>query len=239
MSIRVISIVIVFLIHLTKEGLGQPNRLIKGMVSDRETNIPLNSIFIKHINRDTIFQSDRQGLFHLEARKGDRLVFLSPRHLTDTLTVNESTYYQVKLKTMSIVLPEVFITSRRNTSPQQKLEENRREYKDIYSKGDTKNMFTVGVGFALDITKLYNALGKSGRDARRLQRTLQKDFEADMVEQRFNRALVSNITKLEGKDLDLFMINYLPDYDWINSSSDYDIIVYIRAKWEEFKGRNK
>jgi hypothetical protein len=120
--------------------------------------------------------------------------------------------------------------------------QNKKDYKDIFWKGDDKHIFSVPLvlgpelGVNLNIDKLYSALSKQGKDARRLQRTLTGDYRNRMVDQRFNKTLVARITGYKGEKLDDFIAKYRPTYAFISKASTYDIIQYIKQKQASNKG---
>jgi len=95
-------------------------------------------------------------------------------------------------------------------------------------------VYATPFGIAVNINKLYSALSKEGKDARRLQRTLTRDYESDEIDRLFSKEMVKNATHLDGKELDNFISEYRPSYNWIKTASDYELILYIKEKLQQF-----
>src|SRR5690606_8881774 len=123
----------------------------------------------------------------------------------------------IELEDNFIVLDEVNITAKGLTS-QQTLMLRKKEYRTIYLKGDNKRIIQLspmGLGITISINRLFSALSKEGKDARRLQRIFVKDYENSIVDQRFSKELVRKITGLKGKLLDDFIMEHRPSYEMI------------------------
>lgn len=206
---------------------------ISGIVVSDTARLSGAAIYNFKINARTI--SDIRGEFSISARKGDTLITKMFNYKTDTLVVNNKNFIIIKLKQVSQMLREVIIKDTA-LSPLEKYNQNKKEYKDIYWKGDESKMISIpliigqGIGLNLSIDKLYNALSKQGKDARRLQRTLTKDYKNSVVDQHFNRRLVGRITGYQGKKLDDFIVKYRPSYGFVSKASQYDIILYIKKE---------
>ncbi|WP_442587484.1 hypothetical protein ACSBL2_15675 [Pedobacter sp. AW31-3R] len=211
-----------------------------GQVYDSENHQPLDSVYFFHKKTKIIAFSSKEGNFTFNGFPGDSIIVSRRGFLRDTVIFRNEEYKNIGLIKGSIVLEEVAIKAKRN-SPLEDYRLNRMLYKDIYLKGDKKNMVNVTpVGVAVSINKVFSALSKEGKDARRMQRKIDTEYRLDEVDSRFNKQLVSKITHLEGKDLSDFISEYRPDFGWINSASDYEIIVYIKEKLPHFlKNRAK
>lgn len=153
---------------------------------------------------------------------GDTVALKKEVYLSDT-TISDTT----------IVLKSVTITAER-ASPLERYQANKEAYNSIFWKGDKKDMVRVSpLGIAVNINKLFSALSKEGKDARRLQTMLKNNYEMDEVDAFFNKQLIKDVTGLEGHELDDFMLKYRPDYKWVKSASHYDLILYIKEKFKE------
>ena len=106
--------------------------------------------------------------------------------------------------------------------------------------GAFSNPFSTapGGGAGLSLDALYNSLSRSGRNAQHLQELIQSDYEQNVIDYRFNRSYVGNITRLKGTDLADFMIKYRPSYYLVTSDSEYEFITYIRTSLRRYQ-RNK
>ncbi|MFB5944466.1 hypothetical protein [Albibacterium profundi] len=147
------------------------------------------------------------------------------QNVDDEVTLN--------LSDTTVTLKSVTITAER-ISPLERYQANKEAYKSIFWKGDREDMIQVApLGVAVNINKLFSALSNEGKDARRLQKMLESEYEMEEVDSFFNKPLVKEVTGLDGNELNDFMLKYRPDYDWIKSASHYDLILYIKEKFKE------
>ena len=230
-SVPIFKYLLIFcLLIFCDNVIAQINNISGIVVTD---SARLNGAEILNLKMNERSISDIRGFFFIKARKGDTIITKILNYKTDTLTVNNQYFIVIKLKPSSRMLKEVVI---KNTSltPLEKYNENKKEYKDIYWKGDKSKMFQIGVGMVpgvgINIDKLYSALSKQGKDARRLQKILTQDYQNDVVDQRFTKSLVGNITGYKGEQLDDFIIKYRPSYEFVSKVTKYDIIQYIKKE---------
>lgn len=128
------------------------------------------------------------------------------------------------------MLKEAVINSTALT-PEKTLEENKTAYKEIFRKGDKSHAVVItplGVGVVID--KVWSAVSKEGKDARKMQRRLTTDYKSAVVDRRFTKTLVGRITGYEGIRLDDFMVKYRPTFEMINKWNSYELIGYIKTK---------
>ena len=190
---------------------------------------------IKNLQNHTQTVSDNQGAFSIRVKNADTLVTTKPLFKTDTMIYIGQALIMVQLKHAVHDLDEVTIRSSLLT-PKDIYEQNKKEYKDIYWKGDYSHMFGTSIGtmpgIAINIDKLYNLLSKQGKDARKMQRTLTRDYHDDVIDHLFTKDLVSNVTGYDGPKLDTFMMKYRPTYEFIAKSTEYDVRRYVKEKYE-------
>ncbi len=90
-----------------------------------------------------------------------------------------------------------------------------------------------GGGISLD------ALSKKNRDRWAFQAMYEKWQNDKYVDFIFNKALISEITKLEGDDLRLFMQYYRPTYSFLRSATEYEYLDYIKKSYLDYLRRPK
>lgn len=230
------SSLILFTILLTGHLYAQK---VTGLVSSN--NQRLNNVFIKNISNHAQALSDDRGNFIITAKSGDTLVTLKDYYACDTLVIANQTELVINLGKNPTLLKEVVISSKPIT-PAATYQADKKEYKDIYFKGDKSHIVEAAIGLqpgiAINIDKVYNALSKQGKDARRMQRTLSGNYKNSVVDRRFN-PLVASVTGFKGKQLNDFIANNRPSYDMVIKAKDYDLIQYIRKKLSENKTNNR
>lgn len=215
------------------------DKQVQGIVFDKDTKERIARVSIINLTSGQSYYDDFKGEFNVAASPGDKLVFIKEYYFNDTVLVKNNNNIIVYLPRNSIMLHEVTIRDSLHT-PMQRLLATRREYSKAYGSSAFSNPFSVvpggGAGFNLDA--LYNSLSRSGRNAAHLQGLIQEDYQQNVIDYRFNRSYVGNITKLKGNDLNEFMIRYRPSYYTVTSDTEYEFISYIRTSLRRFL-RNK
>jgi hypothetical protein len=128
------------------------------------------------------------------------------------------------------MLKEVIVMDKALT-PEKILKENKETYKEIYRKGDESHAVVItplGVGVVID--KVWSAVSKEGKDARKMQRRLTTDYRSATVDRRFTKNLVTRVTGYKGIRLDDFMVKYRPTFEMVNKWNNYELVEYIKAK---------
>lgn len=214
---------------MKQTALGQKKN-ISGQLIDKRTGAAIDQTLITNIQSKQYTLSDKQGVFSILVCIGDTLRFSKVGYKTFVQVITNIKPMHIELEDNIIVLDEVNITAKGLTS-QQTLMLRKKEYQTIYLKGDKSRIVQIApLGIAISINRLFSALSKEGKDARRLQRTFVKDYENSIVDQRFSKELVGRITGLKGKLLDDFIMQHRPSYEWIVKATDYDIITYIKER---------
>jgi hypothetical protein len=211
-------------------------RIVVGAVSSGQDRISGAIIHNLRSNARTI--SDTRGMFAIKASKGDTLTVDDITYASEKFVVGDDDNILITLKPSSRTLKQVDIHDS-VPDPLRKFNQNKKEYAEIYAKGDKSHIVSFPVtmypipmaGIAINVDKIYNALSKQGRDARRLQRDFVMDYHDDIIDKRFTKKLVQRITGYDGKRLDDFMIANRPTYDFMKDASDYDLYAYIKNKF--------
>ena len=198
---------------------------------------PLNGATVKNINLNMLAISGDEGAFTLKLNNGDTVVTSYLGFKTDTLVFYEQNSLLITLKPLTNKIGEVVIKGFK-ISPLEKLRKNQEDYKQIYRIGDDSHMFNAlggfgFAGFAISIDALYSHFSRAGKNARKLQKTLVRDYYADIVDSRFTKDLVTKYTGYEGQQLDQFMIDNRPTYEFIKYASEYDVIKFIQKMAKE------
>lgn len=197
--------------------------------------ISLNGAIIRNITAKKIAVSDVHGSFRINAVNGDTIITSFIGYNTDTLIVKTQNFLAISLRPFINALGEVIIKGNK-LSPLEQFKKNKEDYKQIYRIGDNSHLFSAGggyghIGVGLSVDALYSTFSKEGKDARRLQRILINDYHSSLVDSRFTKNLVSRITGwYQGKQLDDFMTDNRPTYEFIQTATDYDLIEYIRRR---------
>jgi len=212
---------------------------VEGVVYDKDTKERVARTNIMNLTSGESFYNNLKGEFKIDAKPGDKLVFLKLDYLADTLTVKDNSNLLISLRRIAIPLKEVTIRDTLVT-PLQRLQATKRNFSKVYGSSAYDGAFTSspGSGAGISIDALWNSLSRSGRNAKHLQGIIEEDYQQNVIDYRFNRSYVANITKLKDQDLTDFMTYYRPGYFIVTTATEYEFITYIRNSLKRYL-RNK
>lgn len=213
-------------------------RNLQGIVFDRDSKIRLTRVYIFNTRSQKALYNNTKGEFKTIAQTGDVLIAQLDGYQSDTVKVgpvNDVIFY---LKRKSIRLQEVIVKDTLQ-SPSKRLKEIQEDYKDIYLKGNSSDIFNIGGpngggGVGLSIDALYSAFSKEGKDARKLQKILDRDYKELVIDYRYTPDLVQQATGLGGIKLRDFMQQYRPSYNFVLEANDYELLLFIRASYQKY-----
>ncbi|HVW16510.1 MAG TPA: hypothetical protein VHB54_21945 [Mucilaginibacter sp.] len=228
-------LVLVFLFGAFTVRTFAQEKEIEGIVFDKDTKERVARTLIIDTTTRKAFYNNLKGEFKIEARIGDVLIFNKEDYFSDTLTVKSGDNLLIYLHRKAIPLKGVTIKDSLHT-PLQKLAATKREYSMIYGSRAYNDPLSAvpGGGAGINLDALYNALSRKGRDAIRLQGVIQQDYEENVIDYRFNKSYVANITHLKDPDLTDFMHRYRPSYFRVTTDTEYEFITYIKTSLRRY-----
>ncbi|WDF55526.1 hypothetical protein [Mucilaginibacter sp. KACC 22063] len=223
------------LILLVCGKLYAQDRKADGVVFDKDSKERIAKVNIINTRTGESIYNNLQAEFHINARSGDHLIFSKPNYLSDTITVSGTGSIAVYLKPTGVMLRQVDIHDTIKT-PQKQLEATKREYSKVYGSLADRDLLSVSPygGAGLSIDGIWNSLSRSGRNAAHLREIIQRDYQQDIIDYRFNKALVSRITGLTEPRLTDFMQRYRPGYYIVTTTNDYEFIQIIRNNYRRY-----
>ena len=225
-------LILIFIVLYVK-AIAQ-EKSIAGLVVDKQTQERIAKINVVNINNGASVYNNLNGVFTIDAKPGDTLIFKRLEYINDTVKVENYIPIAVYMVRASITLKEVTIRDTALT-PEKKLAATKREYSKAYGSLASHDMLaSSGVGVGLSIDALYNALSRSGRNAKHLRERIDQDYHQDVIDYRFNKTLVSSITGLKDKKLTDFMQKYRPGYYFVLNATDYEFITSIKTNYKRY-----
>ncbi|WP_316807359.1 hypothetical protein [Pedobacter agri] len=208
---------------------------VQGIVIDKETKQRLAKVYIYNIRTGDGLYNNTKGEFSTYANPGDTLVAALAGYGVDTIVFKGQTAAYFQLKSLGIRLRDVVIAQKRLT-PQQQYEKSVSEYRYQTMKGSSKDLLNLGTGgVGLGIDAIYNLLSRQGRNARHLQKILEKDYREDLIDYRFNASLVQQVLNIKETELTDFMQQYRPTYQFVLDADDYAFNVFIRNAYRSYR----
>ncbi len=215
---------------------------VSGTVYDLTKTIPVKEVYVKATNGNTAV-SDSNGRYRIFTAKNDSLTFsylgkptakFSVNQIADVANFDISLHIRVSEKFKT--LKEVRVYAK---NFQQDSIANREQYAKLFNYQKpgirpTTDSYTGAAG--LDLGELINIFRfKRNKQMRRMQERLQEQEQENYINYRFNKTTVKRITRLNGKDLELFMKQYRPDFEFTESSSLVGFYQYILNASYQFK----
>lgn len=215
---------------------------ISGTVYDSTKTIPVKDVVIKG-SSGTLALTDSSGHYDIVVKETDSLTFIynykptakfAAKQINNISAFDISLYIHLTEKFKTLKEVRVYAKSFRQDST-----ENRQQYAKIfnYSKPGISLTSDAGTGAAgLDVDELINIFRfKRNRQLRHMQERLMEQEKENYVNYRFNKVTVRRITRLEGKDLETFMNEFRPDFEFTQNSSMVDFYQYILNASYQYK----
>jgi len=229
---------IFLLLFIAGSGLQAQDKTVQGIVFDMNSKQRLTRVYIYNTRSGEGFYNTTKGEFKTNAREGDILVAALQGYGVDTISIHSESTVLFYLKRNSILLQEVVVRDSVKT-PADQLKAKQEEFNTAYSKGTVKDVLTTGGsngggGAGLSINALYTLLSREGRNARLLQKIIERDYRDAMIDYRFNNTLINRVTGLNGEKLRDYKQQYKPGYYFILEANDYDLIEFIRNSYKSY-----
>ncbi|NCD69933.1 carboxypeptidase-like regulatory domain-containing protein [Mucilaginibacter agri] len=230
------------LLPLIISCFGAKAQLISGKVVDLVTRQPIPGVMLvssvdrRNTNENGEFEIKTSGL-------GDtiKMIALGYKHYILPVKQAMTDGNIVSLQRISIVLNQVNITASRNR--RQDSINNRLAFAQVFNHHAPRitDVFVPppqNVPFAwvsIDLLQVLGYLTRNSNHVTKLQKTLLKDEQANYIQSRYNKNMISHVTNLQGDSLQTFTDKYFPTADWLRKATDYELIQYVRTKAVEFR----
>lgn len=228
---------------------------VKAQLVDSKTNEKI--VFANVVNTKTMMGaiSDSAGIFIILARPGDMLQISSIGYQPRLFTVNDSlkrqfVFARIKMVEKVYEIKNVDIRflgtyeqfkyrmlHTKTEDPLARLNKNLRKSIDSIAKLPTSDLPTFSLGSP--VSALYMAFSKEGKQLRKLQEAQEKAPARKVIDEKFNRTVLENITGIKGEALNEFaLFCKIPD-DFILKATEYELYEKIIEYFERFKSGAK
>lgn len=208
---------------------------VQGFVIDKESKLRLAKVYIYNSASDDGIYNTPKGEFLLKANPGDTLFAVLQGYALDTIVYKGQKAVYFQLKSLGVNLRSVTIFGDRQT-PQAIREQNMKDYKYALDRGKSKDLLNLGMGgVGLGIDAIYNLLSRSGKNARHLQKILERDYKEALIDYRFTPEYVKRNLKIGDVEAQDFMQQYRPSYQFVLTASDYAFVVFLRNSYASYK----
>lgn len=202
----------------------QAQSKLVGTAYDADSRSKLKLVFVNNLTQREVDHSGQKGDFVVTAELGDLIVFTCPGYQSDTLIVESLSAKMVVMRPSLIVLDEVVVNATAINRP----ENIRSAYSSAYSLATTNVLSTDGK------VSLVNAFSKQSQQKRAFQKFIDSELNEKAINQKFNKGIVSQLTKINGQLLEDFMSYYRPTYSQVSTMNDVDLRTYIVNSYNQY-----
>jgi hypothetical protein len=211
---------------------------VKGTVYDSSRIYRIEAVTVMTTG-GRITMTDSLGHYQVDVAEKDSIWFsylgkATPKY--PVLKMADVNQFDIAMKLKSDVMEEVRIKSH---SYRMDSIQNRKDYAKAfnYKKVTLGSMTSIGpTGAGIDIDELIRLFQfKKNKAMLKFQQRVIEQEKEKFVDHRFSKLLVRRLTNLDGAELDSFMVEYRPPYEFTISASEYDFQMYIKKAFEEFK----
>lgn len=258
-AIKITLIIVFQLLNLTLHAQSDFRKfeIIKGEVLDDSTGlyIPFTNIFNE--SKKTWDYTNEEGSFNIWADVGDTLMFSAVGYLSQVIFITDSLvkenlvikleprayeigevtikslkpYSKFKQDVLNLELPRTALDSITDDLTQQSKEvaikgDYEREVKEVFARED-------GTLFVIGLSNLSSI--KETKQKKALKKAVNESEEKKIIDKKYNREIVKNLTKLTDNELTDFMIFCNFSNEFLLETNDYDIGKTILEKFNEYK----
>jgi hypothetical protein len=208
---------------------------------------PLSDVNIYHKRRQSGTRSEANGSFAISLLRGDTIIFSRIGYGSVTYTL-PNTYNDKKLE-LNLVMqekPYILREVKVRATPPPPVGPLQRNARPVYipASRSTRSAATAGLdplggrGSFAPITALYDAFSKRAKEKKLVAVLMARDKKEQDYKARLNPEYVSELTRLEGPELDEFMAFCQPPMDFVLHAEEYDLVVAIVDCQQRFSQRD-
>lgn len=224
-----------FLLLFVAYSIFAQQRTVQGFVVDKDSKLRLAKVYIYNSSADEGFYNNTKGEFTTSAKLGDTLYAALQGFAMDTAIYRGQSALVFQLRSLGIRLKEVNVYGKLKT-PQERYRSQLDAYKYRLDKASANDLLNFNAGkIGVGIDAIYNLLSREGKNARQLQRILEKDYKEEVIDYRFNPTYVRTVIDIKEADVDDFMLQYRPTYQFVLTASEYAFIRFIKNSYASYK----
>ncbi len=231
-------LILFIIISFSTIGFSQPGKhadsliTIKGQVIDTNFNVGFYNLVVLNKNVGKGIFGQYNGSFEIRVKKSDTIGVSVVGYQTVYLSYQDSTF-KPTYSPVFYIQPLSYTGNEVVVKPLKTLEELAEERANI-SKREVPTV-TMSNAFTSPITALYVAFSKREKTKRKVAEMEYEDSQDDIVREILRIYVHADIIDLSSEDFDEF-INFLNlNPEFLKTATDYELIVYIKAKFEHFQ----
>ncbi|GAA0528050.1 hypothetical protein GCM10009415_06710 [Chitinophaga japonensis] len=204
--------------------------------ADTKTGLPAVTIINKRSRSGTL--SNESGRFFIEAMPGDTIEFsMLSYYKKEVVAPLESTSVNIYMPRRVFGLQEVNVRGKNYYLDSLATREEYGRYFNYKKPGALDVLKTLP---ANPVTALsYLVPSKARKRKEHFREQLEYWEKEKYIDYRYSPEVVGRMTKLESPELDSFMLQYRPSYRFLETATDYDLLLYIKQSFERYQQAKK
>ena len=206
---------------------------IGGTIYKKNYNDKVADATVVNTSKKLNATSNNLGVFHIQAAKGDTLLFQKYDFSSQTFVVSGP--YDINIYMQPIIaLSDVTI---REKTRKQELEETQDQYRKqgVFANGKKPGVLSV---LGSPLTGMYELFGKGPKQARHFAEYSKNELQQIEINKKYNKAVIKKLTPLPDEEIEDFMNYFSPSYAAVKEWNDYDLIKYVRQSYDYYS-KNK
>jgi hypothetical protein len=212
---------------------------ITGMVVDKASKQAINNALVTLGTAKT--HTNTLGMFEIPAGNATDSLRITHFGYKPVMILHKSTTV-LRIEMKSVIINLAAVTIHGTRSFKQDSIDNRLAYSKQFNYRAPKltDAFSTdakqpGELLSINLLTVVDVLTKKSTPQYKFNKTLLNDEHETYIDHKFNRGNVSRITGLSGDTLSTFLVQYRPTYQLAQKYTDYDMEVYIKSCFKEFK----
>ncbi|WP_316794258.1 carboxypeptidase-like regulatory domain-containing protein [Pedobacter frigoris] len=232
MNLKCGSLLFVFLLTSYVQVFAQSAKLLKGAVFQQGTNARIEHVLVFNQNTGKRTLTDGLGIFEMMCSVGDTLKLSLIGYMDQQIGIGRVENIKIQLRPNN-QLAEVKIISKTASKHFAEISAAYSKEKGIFYGGKPPIGLLSPFGGS-PLTFFHELLGKDGKRVRRLNQLAKEAELAEEIERRFSDLKILGSVPISKEQLAAFKILYTPKLAELRKWSDYQLVSYIKASYEEF-----
>lgn len=213
---------------------GQELVVVEGQAYEKDSKLPLPKLMVINKRTNQGIFADSEGKFAVKIKQSDTLIFSAVGFIFKKVSIADSVpksnyYIKVPLEKLHYTLKEISVFANRTLNEIDK---------DIAELDSTKTYSFKDInGLQSPITYLYMRFSKFGRSQMKVAAWENEDLKREILKDLFRLYIKNDIIDLNEEEFDAFIKYCNLSEEFIKTASQFELVMAIKGKYENFKFR--
>ncbi len=232
--IKFIPVIAFTLVLLSlSDASAQSIKTQQGAVLKLGSNVRISGALIQDKRSTFTVASNQMGIFNILASPGDTLEISAPGYTAKSIIVSDFKDAIVYLIPIT-QLDEVIVNGKSLKNELQGIKDAYRS-QGVYYNGKPPVLAAI----VHPLSAINELFGKTAKRARRFNEYAGRELDYQEVSQRFNDLVIKKTVPIKDEELTDFRDQYMPAVEQIRKWNDYDLALYIKTSFNEFRDSKK